>query len=945
MWDQEASTNLWPRRSVVASHKPLFLKELSLVWENFPCYSAKNSLLLDNHDEKFERNPLGTCISVPEYSGLKSEDGLLVVTPPSSLCVQLMALAEAEDTQEYVLMRRGETGCPFFPATHPSPPSTLSVSATAFVSKATTNTPSPKVQEHFLPVMLTEPVGASLNAERVQSPPSPSSSSLLDSSLKKRAAELFLQLTRHPDEVSYWLRKKELPSTRALNLRTASLQDVFQKDFMVCEKTDGVRYCLLASQQDGEICLLDRAMEAKECGSSAELRKWLRGRPGDTVLDGELVVDMNTKRDMFIVFDGIVVDGKRVSLKLSLMARLRAAEKWLSIVPSGASTGLSFDIILKTQRPVSQIGEVERRLVPDRSADGEHGGEGGWIFSDELCRHRSDGLIFTPAFATYYDCMPYKWKPTELLTVDFAVSLSELARSSKGIVDGSVKDGGRDSRGITVCTVQVDKTKKWVQQLLAQSSRGSSGANTKGLQSRNNVILECIFDASLGSWRAIKERADKNVPNSVRTAFSTLEAVAEGLSLTALCKAFVGAVHNTEEGSKEAPDTLASYTPLSLSQLGSSRGGGGVGATLPIRNAVDPVEPMKQELPVRYGTSTAAGLDVVPGMANLQLTSSDANNDMSKLSAAASGSFQKTVALAAPVVAVVTTGEVANEVASHYDRIQQDRWNARNGNGNTSSLDDRIAVLRKVQNFNKACLIKRMNVFDPKERGVVNLPAAIEELKLTIPLSAAAKLFVYSPQKSRGRPQPRGIPFKVLELACGRGGDMAKWTSEKCVTSYVGVDISAAELVEASDRAKSSRDKNVHWHFHQSSGDNPSLLQDLYNNIEATAPKSLADRARRVKYFCGVNAVSCQFALHYFCGSEDSLTCFLRNVSMALDRGGHFCASFPNPLTILSHMNNLYHSQGDKSGNSVCYISPVSTVQPQPLTEEQALLSFGLAYK
>ena len=37
--------------------KPLFLKNLSEVWRDFPCYGPQNTLLVDNDDEKSRNNP------------------------------------------------------------------------------------------------------------------------------------------------------------------------------------------------------------------------------------------------------------------------------------------------------------------------------------------------------------------------------------------------------------------------------------------------------------------------------------------------------------------------------------------------------------------------------------------------------------------------------------------------------------------------------------------------------------------------------------------------------------------------------------------------------------------------------------------------------------------------------------------------------------------------
>jgi hypothetical protein len=73
-WDQEHSTNLWPRHSCVAEGKPLFLKELAKVWHHNRRFDASNTILLDNHLEKFERNPLGTCVLVNDFSHSSSVD-------------------------------------------------------------------------------------------------------------------------------------------------------------------------------------------------------------------------------------------------------------------------------------------------------------------------------------------------------------------------------------------------------------------------------------------------------------------------------------------------------------------------------------------------------------------------------------------------------------------------------------------------------------------------------------------------------------------------------------------------------------------------------------------------------------------------------------------------------------------------------------------------------
>lgn len=68
VWSQEHSTNLWPRHGDVSSQKPLFLKEIEKVWAAggpSSLWGQHNTVLIDDHLEKFERNPLGSSMVVP----------------------------------------------------------------------------------------------------------------------------------------------------------------------------------------------------------------------------------------------------------------------------------------------------------------------------------------------------------------------------------------------------------------------------------------------------------------------------------------------------------------------------------------------------------------------------------------------------------------------------------------------------------------------------------------------------------------------------------------------------------------------------------------------------------------------------------------------------------------------------------------------------------------
>ncbi|GIL74979.1 hypothetical protein Vretifemale_4828, partial [Volvox reticuliferus] len=120
---------------------------------------------------------------------------------------------------------------------------------------------------------------------------------------------------------------------------------------------------------------------------------------------------------------------------------------------------------------------------------------------------------------------------------------------------------------------------------------------------------------------------------------------------------------------------------------------------------------------------------------------------------------------------------------------------------------------------------------------------------------------------------------RVLDLCCGRGGDLQKWRDAQI--GYVrGLDISEREVEEAQRRYSELQLKRrgpganivcefaaVDWLGHQ-------LFED-----EKAGPASYG-------------VVTCMFALHYFFASEASLKTFLHNVSANLRHGGYFIATF-----------------------------------------------------
>jgi len=126
-----------------------------------------------------------------------------------------------------------------------------------------------------------------------------------------------------------------------------------------------------------------------------------------------------------------------------------------------------------------------------------------------------------------------------------------------------------------------------------------------------------------------------------------------------------------------------------------------------------------------------------------------------------------------------------------------------------------------------------------------------------------------------------------LDLACGRGGDIAKWC-DAGIKSVRGFDLSAESVVEATVRYESFLAAR------------PEAIGNFRVNFEQT------DSIGRDGWACSeqFDAVSCMFALHYFCGTERSTRDFFEGVASNLKVGGYFFGTVPNGKDIVEHVSN-----------------------------------------
>lgn len=139
----------------------------------------------------------------------------------------------------------------------------------------------------------------------------------------------------------------------------------------------------------------------------------------------------------------------------------------------------------------------------------------------------------------------------------------------------------------------------------------------------------------------------------------------------------------------------------------------------------------------------------------------------------------------------------------------------------------------------------------------------------------------------------------VVDLACGRGGDLRKWV-DVGASRVIGVDISAAALQEARAR----------WH---------ALQKPLPCEFHHVTTLTVAPWEAEVP----ADVVTCMFALHYFFGTEHAAKTFLHTVAHNLKDGGYFVCVVPDGRRV-----NMWLLEG--RADPLVTVTPTWTGPPQP---------------
>lgn len=208
---------------------------------------------------------------------------------------------------------------------------------------------------------------------------------------------------------------------------------------------------------------------------------------------------------------------------------------------------------------------------------------------------------------------------------------------------------------------------------------------------------------------------------------------------------------------------------------------------------------------------------------------------------------------------------------------------------NLSSDTDYLKYFKQLQSridFNVIKLEKKQNIYFQKKSDLIkNMQSFHSWVKSN--LIYTYMMFTYNDD----------IQTKVLDLGCGRGGDIQKFYYTE-VELYVGIDPDFDALTDSTDGAlsrykgiKKTKARYPPMYFIQSNAG--SLLQ-YDEQVRALGRMNPDMRVNFDKFFTWDNSrtifdrANCQFAIHYLFSDETTWSNYCENLNMYLREGGYF---------------------------------------------------------
>ncbi|KAH7319764.1 mRNA capping enzyme-domain-containing protein [Stachybotrys elegans] len=260
-----------------------------------------------------------------------------------------------------------------------------------------------------------------------------------------------------------------------------------------------------------------------------------------------------------------------------------------------------------------------------------------------------------------------------------------------------------------------------------------------------------------------------------------------------------------------------------------------------------------------------------------------------------------------------------NRARGNNDVVRQHYNNVPERGRDWRTRDSKIKGLRVFNNWVKSCIIQR---YSPDED--------------------------HSPG-SREAGRSTGKELLVLDIGCGKGGDLNKWQqAPQPIQLYVGLDPADVSIEQARDRYR-----NLGSRGGRGGRGRPQRLFDGRFHVKDCYGESIEDLdiIQQVGFDPspmnrrGFDVVSMMFCMHYAFESEKHARTMLRNVAGALKKGGRFIGCIPNSDVLGERVRqfNAKAAAKKKSEEAEAAAKADGSTTPPPAEPEDGELEEGEA--
>eukprot|EP01064_Diplonema_japonicum_P020793 TRINITY_DN30365_c0_g1_i1.p1 TRINITY_DN30365_c0_g1~~TRINITY_DN30365_c0_g1_i1.p1 ORF type:complete len:1067 (+),score=262.81 TRINITY_DN30365_c0_g1_i1:42-3242(+) len=592
--------------------------------------------------------------------------------------------------------------------------------------------------------------------------------------------------------------------------------------------------------------------------------------PGEsTLVDGELITNLKTGNTDYIIYD-VVMRGATTYGTANMSARIKCMQELVQRRNEHLARGRKepmFDMRVKEFYPSDQIEKLLSFIVKEDE----------YIYKGE---NKNDGVVLTPEAGHLVPFRPgtcgalLKWKHPDTLTVDWHVKLaSRTDQGRKFTLSYNVKDKAPGGEWYEeACDFDVAP-------LLARKGVCLSDVPQ---------VVECKFLSEQGYWLVTNVRNDKKAPNSYLTVASVLESQAENYNSERLQNILLKGQSSVRQGK------------VSMNQFERPF------CCFILRTHRDPEDPTARRLTLQLRAKTRK-------YNYPRSFSYIAAEEVFGLDCRAPATDKTSPLLHLLFIELANKGGCAhwsNCVCEAKFDPMQGRWEVLGININTDegTVKNRATVRGVIRHLEEVCR-HGMSKYTAAQTGVEPVRDAIvpsdthyasraldgkleidrsslrgfnnwvKTVSITEYVSAGAPDHVISPDNM----DKIGARHLVaLDLCCGRGGDLHKWTSQK-PKLYIGADSCLPAVGVAAKRYSDLFDASVN---NKSRSGMPArfLVTDCFSKEGCNRIHDALRKKRETAFNC----ISCQFSLHYSFRSEELAATMMQNISSLLEEGGIF---------------------------------------------------------